>query len=104
MRAPRLRPSQRTLAVAAAALVAAAACLFGCGSGDDTNSVAPVIDAGAPDATMKPDGAACVPDSGPSPHCNACVSPSADPHNACSRFVTACVPFDGARVPAHPML
>jgi hypothetical protein len=103
MRAQRLRSSRRTLAIAAAALVAAA-CLFGCGTGDDTASPAPVIDAGAVDATTIGDAAACVPDSGPSPHCNACVSPTADPHNACSRFVTACVPFDATRVPAHPML
>jgi hypothetical protein len=36
--------------------------------------------------------------------CSSCTTPATDPYNACSSFVTNCVPFDDTKVPTHPTL
>jgi hypothetical protein len=99
--------SRRRLAPAVvvifAAMLASTAGLLACGTGDDTASKAPVIDAGAQDATTAVRNV-CVPDGGASARCNSCATPATDPLNTCSPFVGACIPFDAARVPSHPML
>jgi hypothetical protein len=47
---------------------------------------------------------ACVPDGGDASACNSCATVSTNPYNTCSAFVTNCVPFNNAVVPAHPPL
>jgi hypothetical protein len=47
------------------------------------------------------DDAACGSDAAT---CNSCTTSDTDPYNACSSFVTNCIPFDDTRVPAHPTL
>lgn len=83
-------------------LLGAVGALTGClGSGDDSSSAVPAQDASAIDATTGASDA-CVPEAGA--RCSSCATPASDPYNACSPFVGACIPFDAARVPAHPTL
>jgi hypothetical protein len=46
----------------------------------------------------------CIPDGGRPPACPSCGTIVSNPYNACSAFVTGCVPFDNALVPSHPAL
>ncbi len=75
-----------------------------CGNGDDTTSLVPFPDAGAPhDATIPTASDACIPEGGDAARCNTCATPATDPYNACSTFTGGCIPFDAARVPSHSM-
>ena len=87
-----------------AGVVACAAWLFACGSGDDTVAPVPPSDAGAADATTVTNADACVPPDGAKPGTCTCVPPAVDPYSACSPFASGCIPFDASRVPSHPML
>jgi hypothetical protein len=87
-----------------AGVVACAAWLFACGSGDDTATPVPLGDAGAPDGTTATSADACVPPDGAKAGTCTCVSPAVDPYSACSPFARGCIPFDASRVPSHPML
>jgi hypothetical protein len=91
----------------AAGLIAGVSLLLvACGNGDDTTATPLGSDAGVMiDATAPPPTVdACVFDPDSHAVCNACIAPDADPYNACSPFASGCIPFDAARVPAHPTL
>ena len=57
-------------------------------------------DTGVPPTDGGPDTGPCV---STMPHCNTCTTAATDPLNACSSYVTGCIPFDNAtRVPGWP--
>jgi hypothetical protein len=82
-------------------VVCAFASLVACGNGDDNSSPVPVPDAGIQTGTSSNGDAPvsiCV-DGGPESGGTALT-----PYSACSPYSLGCIPFDPARVPAHPRL